>query len=370
MSNSITQPPHSIAPHPSSARPSIDRAHTFPTPPTSASSIIGSQGASYEWGQQSISGGVQGAQPLSIDTGLTNARSMPTTPATTPPGTSIQTMQQQQYDSSRSMYSSAPSQQGQYAQQSVQQQNMARFGQPMQSNQYVKSEMGPPSSRSIPEAEHGDHKTEVYAHGQGNEQVSHGTGEEEAEHEHDTEYPHDNSTAYSAGRGSYSYSSGPTLGSIHGEHPHLSPEMTGSPRPNGASRVASRNSSAGQAQWAAGYHTPPRAPSSSNLYNVISDARGTAPNGNANADGYAATTMQSTYAPTAVNGASPSNKRLREDDDADQQSRPASRGGDLEGLKRRKTTRDTMNIPAGTGSYDRDGRPVGRLRNSTSQRRR
>ena len=103
----------------------------------------------------------------------------------------------------------------------------------------------------------------------------------------------------------------------------------------------------------------------------MSDARGTAPNGNASADGYAATNIQSTYAPTAVNGASPSNKRLREDDDADQQSRPTSRGADLEGLKRRKTTRDnSISVVAGTGSYDRDGRPVGRLRNSTGQRRR
>ncbi|KAJ8605040.1 hypothetical protein MRB53_041552 [Persea americana] len=34
-------PPHSIAPHPQSGRPGLDRAHTFPTPPASASSLIG-----------------------------------------------------------------------------------------------------------------------------------------------------------------------------------------------------------------------------------------------------------------------------------------------------------------------------------------
>ncbi|KAK5009731.1 hypothetical protein LTR16_005402, partial [Cryomyces antarcticus] len=36
----VSQPPHSAAPHPASGRPGLDRAHTFPTPPTSASSLI------------------------------------------------------------------------------------------------------------------------------------------------------------------------------------------------------------------------------------------------------------------------------------------------------------------------------------------
>jgi protein SOK2 len=52
---SISQPPHSIAPHPASGRPGLDRAHTFPTPPTSASSMtigMGNTGSSYEYGGQ------------------------------------------------------------------------------------------------------------------------------------------------------------------------------------------------------------------------------------------------------------------------------------------------------------------------------
>ena len=53
-----SQPPHSIAPHPASGRPGLDRAHTFPTPPTSASSIMGMENSSssYNWSQQGVSG--------------------------------------------------------------------------------------------------------------------------------------------------------------------------------------------------------------------------------------------------------------------------------------------------------------------------
>lgn len=115
----IPQPPHSIAPHPASGRPGLDRAHTFPTPPTSASSIMGmgNSGSSYEWGGAPVST-MHNNQPLSIDTGLSNARSVPTTPATTPPGNSMPaSMQQyptsQAYDSTRQIYT-APSQPSQY----------------------------------------------------------------------------------------------------------------------------------------------------------------------------------------------------------------------------------------------------------------
>jgi len=382
----MSQPPHSIAPHPGAGRPGLDRAHTFPTPPTSASSIMGmgNQGGPYEWGGQSIGSGVQGTQPLSIDTGLSNARSMPTTPATTPPGNSMQGMQpyqsQQGYDNSRPMYSSAPAQQNQYAsQQNIAQQNMARFGQPMQSNHYMKNEMGPPSSRapgSGPESEHhADSKADTYVPGQGNEQVGHGTGEEEAEHEHDTEYAHDNSAAYNANRGPYAYNPGPTVGSLQGEHPHLSPEMAGSPsHQNGSGRGTPRSNAASQPQWAPGYHTPPRAPPSSNLYNVMSDTRGST-NGNSGGDNYSTSNMgvsvQSGYAAPALNGSAPSNKRMRDEDDQDQTSRPSSRSDDIDGMKRRKTVGDgSVSGPVG-GAFDRDvGRPINRTRSTIVQRRR
>lgn len=371
--------PHSIAPHPGS-RPSLDRAHTFPTPPTSASSGVGmgSQGGSYDSWSQGIGSGVQSTQPLAIDT---HAHSTPNTPIATPPGQNLQTMQpypgQQPYDSSRPMYSSATSQQTQYAPQStVQSQGMGRLGGPLQSSAFLKHEMGPPSRASGTGAdlEHGDQKSDSYSHNPANEHVSHGTGEEEAEHEHDAEYAHDsNNAGYSGNRGSYSaYNSGPPLGSLHGEHPHLSPEMTGSPsQQNGSGRATPRTAAGGQPQWAPGYHSPPRAVPSSSHYNVISETRASVSNGGSAADTYSSAPLPSTYAPSHLNGTNSSGKRMREEEEPDHQSRPASRGDDVESLKRRKLGREgSVSGPVTGTSFDRDGRPVNRVKNPITQRTR
>jgi protein SOK2 len=101
--------------------------------------IMPAQGSIYTWDAQTMSNGVQGTQPLTIDTGLSNDRSMPHTPATTPPSASIHGMQnyqnQQNYDKSRPLYSAAPQQHGQSApQQNFGQHNLVRFGQPMRQN--------------------------------------------------------------------------------------------------------------------------------------------------------------------------------------------------------------------------------------------
>ena len=376
----VSQPPHSIAPHPGS-RPSLDRAHTFPTPPTSASSGVGmgNQGSSYDsWG--SGIGGVPSTQPLAIET---HAQSTPNTPAATPPGPSMQPLQsysgQPTYDHARPMYpSTTTTQPSQYApQQPVPPQSMARLSGPMQPTPYLKHEMGPPSARapgSGPELEHGDHKTDPYPHGPGNEPGGAGTGDEEAEHEHDSEYAQDGATNYSATRGQYgSYGSSSGLASLHGDHPHLSPEINGSePHPNGSGRGTPRISAGSQPPWPAGYHTPPRATPSSNHYNVISDARGSLSNGTSGADGsYASGSLPSTYASSHVNGTASSGKRAREDDDPDHQSRPASRGEDADGLKRRKLGREgSVSGPIGGSSFDRDARPLNRVKNPITQRTR
>lgn len=404
MGAHLSGPQSSIAP--GVGRPGLDRAHTFPTPPTSAGIMgMGGPDSSY-WNAQSMGG--QSGQPLAIDTGLSNARSMPTTPATTPPGNALQSMQQYQngpgYDNGRALYSAAPPQQNQYVtQQSVAQQSMARFGQPMQSSQYVKSEMGPPGTRapgSGPEGEHhgGDSKGPdgLMSHaGPGNEPVGHGTGEEEAEHEHDGEYHHDSNAAYHANRGSYSYNAGPAAaGSLTGEHPHLSPEMTGSPNNQSASgRGTPRTTASSQPQWTTGYQTPPRTQSgSSNLYNVMSnDQRGNVTNGASGSDGYGSQPSLGGVLPTGgypsqqqqqplLNGAasSSSNKRVREiDDDGSHGSRdgsraPGSPGEGLGGLKRRKTIRENSLPGVGGASmgYDRDaGGALNRSRPAIVQRR-
>lgn len=345
-------PHNSLVPHPSVGRPGLDRAHTFPTPPTSASSVMGNMGSSdgsFQWGPQGTMGSVQGTNPLSIDTGLSNARSMPTTPATTPPGTSIQSMQQYQqssqpYDSSRQMYSAAPTQQNSYSQSAPSQQNMAPYSQP---NSYIKNEMGPPSARAPgSEPEHHDGSKDangILHHNQGNGQVNH-SQEDEGNHEHDPEYTHDSSTSYNTSRQSYTYNNGTTVGSLSGEHAHLSPEMTGSPNHTASGRATPRTASAPQPYYGqqGGYSTPPRVqPPSSNLYNVMSSERGTA-NGSAGGDVYSSDISNGYPSQqTVMNGAPTGNKRGRDDDD---DGRPPSQGpggvADVDGLKRRKTIRE------------------------------
>ncbi|KAK4498543.1 hypothetical protein PRZ48_011201 [Zasmidium cellare] len=283
---SIPQPPHSIAPHPASGRPGLDRAHTFPTPPTNNSSLtmgMGNTGSSYEYG---------GHQ------------------ATTPPGNS-QGMPYQSsqppYDSQRQMYS-AP---GSYSQQ---------YGQPPHP---VKTEMGPPA-RAGAENEHPDSKAHTYG------------GQQDAEGEHEGEYTH-TSASNGARRPSYSYKPNPAPGPVHSDPSHISPEMTHSPHQNGSGRATPRTTHPYNA-----YNTTPQRPNqlpSSNLNYVMSnDARAGAPNGD-----YA---PQPAYQPApqypSMNGVAPGSKRMREDDEqVDQYGRPLSAGGDS-ALKRQRTDPGAM----------------------------
>ncbi|KAL4925905.1 KilA-N domain-containing protein [Aspergillus undulatus] len=330
--------PHTMGSQPG-GRPSLDRAHTFPTPPASASSLMGitNQGNSYEW-NQGMNSGVPNSQPLSIDTSLTNARSMPTTPATTPPGNNMQGMQSYQPQSgyeTKPYYSAAPSAHPHYApQQPLTQQPMAPYGQSMQTNSYLNRDMAPPSQRgSISHAEPElDVKTDRYA------QSSAHVGGAASETEQEPEYvQHD--SGYSTGRGSY-YTTNPSVGGLAGEHPQLTADMTGSPQQNGSGRMTPRTSGAAP-QWAPGYSTPPR-PAASSLYNIVSDTRGTAVNGTTS-DNYSVAS-NSGYS-TGLNGSLSSNKRMRDDDD-DRIVRPDSRG-DYDGKRRKTLTEATVGGPVG-----------------------
>ena len=342
-----SQQPHSIAPHPGAGRPGLDRAHTFPTPPTSASSTtigLNNQGSSYDWGNQNMAGGVQTGQSMMMEN---HPHSTPATPATTPPNASMPTLQPYQshpsYDNTRPMYSAAAPQQSQYATQP----NYPPKGTPLPST--YKQDMGPPATRgpgSRTDSEHGDSKGDVYS--QGNDQVGHGTNVE-AEHEHDPDYTHGSNGAYTH-RDSYN---GYSSGSMHADQ--VSAKINGSPsHQNGSTHGTPHSANGSQQQWATGYHTPPRAPPSSNLYNTMSDTRGAVPNGNTPADHYSSAPLHP-YAPTQQNGVPASNKRMRDDDDY---SRPASRSEDLDSLKRRK-----MGLEGGaatgmvTGSSDLHSRP-------------
>lgn len=301
--------PHSIAPHPNAGRPGIDRAHTFPTPPASASSVMGmgNQGSSYEWGGQNMANVVTNGQPLTVDTGnMGSVRSLPTTPATTPPGNNVQTMQtyqsQQGYDNSKHYYSHTPNSSNDYSQQSS-------------GNRYdqgpYKSNMGPPSAPGGgPNGDHNDHKNDHYSQAPG---VAHPMEHGANEH-HDSAYINGNANAYDANRNAYTY------GSATG-HPHLSPEMTSSPQQNGSGRGTPRTMPAAQPQWPTDYQTPPRS-NTGNMYNAVGDTRSSNPP--SSGDNYA-----SSYPSAPMTAGT---KRGRDDDD-----RPSSRDYGVYDTKRRKT---------------------------------
>ena len=331
MNSSVgNQQPTSIAPNPSSGRPGIDRAHTFPTPPTSASGTItslGSQQGSYDWSGSSMSGGVQGGQNMGIDN---HSHSTPATPATTPPGSSgLPSLQP--YQSGQPIYAGNSASQPQYP---SQHQSLSRNGS-IQSGVFPKQEMGPPSTRvpgSRPESEHGDVKMDPYSHNTSAEAGNSG-GDDEAEHEQDTDYVQSNGQTYGSHRASYdSYNAASNLASFSADGANISSDV------NGSGRGTPRTSNA---QWVGGYQTPPRAPPSSNLYNPTSDTRGSLSNGNTSTDSY----PTGPYAPTQSNGL----KRMREDDDYD-------------AIKRRKLPENNTTNSMINGPFDSDNRPMNRAR--------
>ncbi|KAJ5630595.1 uncharacterized protein N7484_010695 [Penicillium longicatenatum] len=320
MSSQMSQPS-------SMGRPGMDRA--FPTPPASASSLMGvtNQGSSYEWGGQAMNSGVPHSQPLSIDTTLSHQqRSLPTTPATTPPGNNMQAMPPYQgqsgYDSSKPYYTAPPQSHSQYAPHTpMTQSGLPQYSQSLPAVNYLKSEMAPPTGRApgAPETETPELKSERY---------SQNNGPEESVPPHEPEYLQDQGSAYGTNRGSYTYSTNPSVGSLTGEHQQLTPEMTGSPQQNGSGRMTPRTSVSGPPpHWTSGYNTPPRPSAATTLYNAVSDTRGTPANGVS--DPYSMATMNGSLGGSG-------GKRMREDDEV---ARPES--GDGYETKRRKTITDT-----------------------------
>lgn len=351
VTSHMSQP--SIPPQPS-ARPTLERTHSFPTPPTNPSSIIGmaGQGNSYEWAGQNMSSAIQGSQTMPLDTGLGSARSMPTTPGTSPPGTAIQGLHSYQsqsgYDNSKSYYSAAPQPQTQYAShQPLAQSSLGGYGQSLPSSTYVKNEMAPPTGRpgGSSENEHAEVKSDRYA--QGNGHVSRTESED-----HETEYLHDPGATYATNRGAYTYTANPSVGALNAEPSHLPSEITGSPsHQNGTDRMTSRAPGGAQQQWASGYsNTPPRSGQPSSVYNIVTDTRGSAANGSTG-DSFSAQSSSTTGYATSMNGSLGSAKRLRDEDD-DRIPRPDSRGTDFDAKRRKPLTDATVGGPVG-------GAPIG-----------
>lgn len=315
------QPQHAMATLPSHSplgRPSLERAHTFPTPPTSASSVMGSgmpASDNFNWQGQ----GMNGQQ------------------ATTPPSASMQNMppygsNASGYDGQRQMYGNPSSQPSPY--QNGNQDRM--YGQP---GQYPKNEMAPPSGRPSISAQGQEQDTKPIMSQEHSSQPH--NGEEEGEQEHEAEYTHD-SGSYDAARTQYNYAAPPVAGMPH--EGNIAPEMTGSPNHTSTSgRATPRTAPPTQPYYQnPGYNTPPRVQQSGNLYNVVSDNRAPT-NGVASADGYAPAadmngSMTNGYASQqpSLNG---SVKRGR--DDEDDMSR---NGGDMD-LKRRRMMETAVPAP-------------------------
>ncbi|KAK2593548.1 hypothetical protein QQS21_008771 [Conoideocrella luteorostrata] len=340
-------------------RPSLERAHTFPAPPTGSSGIMGGMGPSetFAWQGQGMSG-TQGTNPLAVEHGLISARSMPTTPAaTTPPGgQSIQSMQSypqagQGYDSSRQMYGDSAPQQPSY-QTSNPANGDRMYSQP---SSYPKNDMGPPSSRPAGPGQPAEQHDVKPPNGIMPPDQSTQNHEEESEHEHETEYTH-NSATYDPSRSSYNYTA-PGVGNLANEG-NINPNMTGSPgHPAGSGRATPRTAAPHPSYYPqnSGYNTPPRVQQPpSTLYNIVSNDRGSA-NPGPGAEVYApaadmSNQMPNGYAPQAslMNGAAGAMKRGREDEEDMSQSAHDAPGpmGNYD-LKRRKTMMETsMPAPA------------------------
>ena len=210
MSNSVTngqstQPVSSQTP---SSRPELSRAHTFPTPPTSATSVAGTSQSGAQYGWDTTNGSA-----LQVDTGINHdVKSLPTTPTTSSPEHHVQSVQypsNQGYDASRPVYS-APHQNSQYA--TNQSLSVQPYGQ-----------MQPPRKNEVMQ-----HERDFPSHGYAN-----------------SGYAYGDNTA--------------------------SPDVKNSPHNSGSGRATPRSRGSQQANWQTGYGTPQRQIPSSNLAYVIGD---------------------------------------------------------------------------------------------------
>lgn len=283
-------------------RPSIDRAHTLPTPPTTSHGVVPASGGSYDWANAA-------AQHVDHSTGLTVAKSLPTSPATTPPEHTSQQqqqqqqIQQQQYSLAQPTYDARMySMQGQY-------------GLATAHHGYGKTEMLPPPPRKL--------ETTVVK-------------EEGETVRPDSGYIVNGSETHEQRPYTYQHPGSAQSAHIHNVESNkrsISPENN-TPRPSTAGTP--------QTHWQQkAYSTPHR---------ISTDYRPMSAGSNmhsANHSYSASGTPQSYY--QYANGVTPThapstNKRLRdiEEEDEDGYSRPSSsHGGEYDGgLKRRKTVRE------------------------------
>ncbi|CAI6100076.1 unnamed protein product [Clonostachys chloroleuca] len=352
--------PQPSLPSNSIGRPPMDRAHTFPTPPTTASGVMGGIGGSesFNWQGQGING-TQGTNPMGMEP---NARSMPNTPITTPPSHIQFGSNSSGYDNaSRPMYNGPSSQHASYAPSNGATDRVYAPG-----PSYPKHEMAPPSNRPSGHGAPTESQDAKPPNGVlPSEHAAQPHGEDDDNHEHEQEYTHD-SGAYEAHRSSYNYTA-PGVGALTGDA-NVHPEMTGSPNhPTGSGRATPRTTGPTNTYYPHnnGYATPPpsRQPSSS-LYSVITNDRsssnGASGNGVYNPADDMNHSMPNGYSqPPVHNGM----KRGRDDDGDHSRAGVPGDMGPLD-LKRRKTLESSVPAPA----YDAMNRPASAISGGPQQR--
>lgn len=238
-------------------RPGLDRAHTFPTPPTSASSVLNSSSSPYDWTSSGMSAGTHAVQPLAAEIGLGSTRSMPSTPATTPSANSLHHNHshmrayagQQSYDASRSLHAtSAPAEH--YGTQT----HAHNHGYGQSSSGYMKSEMGPPLRSAGLVHDGSDLKADVYASSEQHHSSKDGSHAAQAH-----QYGQGGGGGYDDHDGTYGYSSIPGMQSMHGD-PTASANAAHDPMGSASAGQLTPRSTADA--WA-GYTTPSRTSNSS-----------------------------------------------------------------------------------------------------------
>lgn len=291
-------------------RPSIDRAYTLPEPAPSTAAMATSATGSYDWNNPTTQQATHTAVPA--------AKSLPTSPATTPPDNTLQQLQyppaQVSYDTSRPMYGSMP----------------APYALAPAHHGYGKTEMLPPPPRKFDSGVK-DENNDAPRPDSG--YTVNGT------ESHDRPYTYQ----------------GPMSGQQHVKEQRRSISPTdGTPRANAPVTQ--------QPQWQPQpqptvYTTPHRMMatdyrpmSAHSTHSSQSAQHAYSASGNYSASGGNYSTAGTPTGPPAFyypsNGATPTpatTKRLRDidEDEEDHYSRPQSQGGDYDGgLKRRRTVRE------------------------------
>ncbi|KAF3936756.1 hypothetical protein ABW19_dt0202276 [Dactylella cylindrospora] len=359
-------------------RPSIERSMTFPTPPSSASSLMMSNADSQFW--SSSTNLVSTNQPLAIDTAaMASSRSMPATPATTPPGGG----QLQSYSTS-----SAASTYNDPYRNVNSQSNLSRYpAVSQQTSQYLPNgrqatDMGPPQSARAPQTTTSSRPSSSQNDGRisnlgESSSLSHDNGhdaehgEEEAEHE--DEYTHDNNLqGYSASRGSH-YSSSTILPSDHStsyssdissgnaitgtDVPRTTYDTSGVAVPRTVDTTSARNAPDTAGHWSSSSTYTNASPQMTRYDSYSTNGDRTSETHSANSSypvGSGIVPISGSYDQTSTMPSSLAGTKRGRDDD-DDPSRPSSRAGDGDdyNAKRRKpnglpSPANSFNVPRRT----------------------